>query len=79
MCAVPKGGAFCLRSFSMKFEYKQVEFNIGLMRKQSKYDELNEMLTQLGKEGWELTHFQTDAQSSTYFFYVFKRPLRSDF
>ena len=63
----------------MRYEYKQVEFNVGMMRKQSKYDELNKMLTDLGKEGWELVQFETDAQAATHFFYVFKRPLRNEF
>jgi len=64
---------------NVKYEYKQVEFNIGLMRKQSKMDELNDMLTDLGKQGWELVQFEADAQQATYFFYVFKRPIRDGF
>ena len=63
----------------MRYEYKQVEFNIGLMRKQAKYEELNKMLSEHGRDGWELIEFETDSQSTTYFFYIFKRPLRDDF
>ena len=60
-----------------KFEYKHVELNPGMLRKQSAYDSIDEKLTQLGKEGWVLDQFQTDPQG--YFHYVFRRPLPSDF
>ena len=63
----------------MKFEYKQVEFNLGLMRKQAKQDELNEMLNQHGREGWEVVNFVAVGESATYFVYLFKRQRSSDF
>ena len=59
----------------MRFEYKQVEFNIGITRSTKKQLELNEMLNKHGREGWELVNFADVGGAGSYFVYVFKRPL----
>jgi hypothetical protein len=37
----------------MKFEYKQVIIDLGLTLGQKKQDTANELLNELGKDGWE--------------------------
>ena len=63
----------------MKYEYKQIEFNLGIMRGQKKQDELSQLLNDLGREGWELVGFTSTGDGSRNFEYVFKKPLNSDF
>ena len=63
----------------MKFEYKQIEFNLGIMRGQKKQDELHELLNELGWEGWELVGFVSIGDGSRVFEYVFKRQKLNEF
>ncbi|MCL2217809.1 MAG: DUF4177 domain-containing protein [Defluviitaleaceae bacterium] len=62
----------------MRFEYKQIVFNLGLTLSQKKHDGAMELLNEAGRDGWEMVSAASMGDSH-YMVYVFKRPLRGEF
>ena len=62
----------------MRFEYKQVEFSMGLFSRGKKAGQVEQELNELGSDGWELVNCVSCSQTGV-MIYVFKRPKKSDF
>jgi hypothetical protein len=62
----------------MKFEYKQIVLDLGIMLGQKKADAALEILNENGRDGWELVSAAGIGEAH-WMVYVFKKPLRSEF
>jgi len=56
----------------MRYEYKLISLNLGLTLGEKKQEKANEILNELGSEGWDMVDFKF-AMDSAYCTFVFKR------